>query len=559
MATIENPVLRGFHPDPSIVRDGDDYYLATSTFEWYPGVCIYHSRDLAHWRLVARPLDRLGLLDMRGNPNSGGVWAPCLSYSNDRFYLVYSDVKRWVGQFKDCRNYLTTAPAVIGPWSDPIYLNGSGFDASLFHDVDGRKWLVNMVWDHRPSHSSFAGIALQEFSSETDSLIGEPKLVFEGSTIGLVEGPHLYRRGGYYYLVTAEGGTFNTHAVTVARSKAIEGPYEVMPGNPLLTSAADPSLPLQSAGHASLVETQSGDWIIAYLCRRAVVHGRSVLGRETCLERVAWDLEGWPRLSSGTRVPSLRFEVPVLCRAGVGAQPSPSPANERLVAAHDSVAREGSPDSDCGTAVDEARDDFDEPALRQVYQTLRAPLDESLASLSERPGFLRLKGRESIVSHFRQALVARRISAFRFSASTCVEFEPKDFQQLAGIAAFYSTESFYYLHITSAAHSSKCISLMSCERGSISYPVEKEYPVDGHNRIYLGMDMDYHRLRFRYSLDMELWAPVGWEMDSSILSDEHANPCGFTGAFVALCCQDLSGSGTPADFDYLEYREEAVD
>lgn len=176
-------------------------------------------------------------------------------------------------------------------------------------------------------------------------------------------------------------------------------------------------------------------------------------------------------------------------------------------------------------------------------------------SLAERPGFLRLKGRESILSNFRQALVARRIAAFRASASTCLQFEPHSFQQLAGIAAFYNTDSFYYLYVSRAAHAVKCLGMMRCERGALSFPVEKEVPVEGWERIFLGFDLDYEKLSFRYSRDGAAWSRIGWEMDASILSDEHAVPCGFTGAFVALCCQDLSGSGLHADFDFLAYVE----
>jgi xylan 1,4-beta-xylosidase len=523
MGVIQNPVLRGFNPDPSIMRVGDDYYIATSTFEWFPGVCIHHSRDLRHWRLASRPLDRPGLLDMRGNPNSGGVWAPCLSWSEGLFHLVYTDMKRWAGQVKDCHNYLTTAPSVEGPWSDPVHLNSSGFDASLFHDPGGRKWLLNMLWDFRSSQSGFGGILLQEYCPEKRRLLGEPSMIFRGTELGLVEGPHLYTREGFYYLVTAEGGTFATHAVSVARSTALAGPYEVMPGNPLLTSAHDPDLALQSAGHGSLVETQSGEWVMAYLCRRPRVKGRSVLGRETCLQSVEWDQDGWPRLKHGGRSPVLTCDVPDL------------PGRE--------------------WEQDPPLDDFQGPVLRACYHSLRVPLDDSLMSLTERPGFLRLKGRESILSNFRQALVARRIAAFKVAAATCVEFEPSSFQQLAGLAAFYSTESFYYLYISRAAHASKCLGIMRCERGGLSFPVEKEYPVEGWNRVFLGFDLDRERLSFRYSQDGKTWNPIGWEMDSSILSDEHAIPCGFTGAFVALCCQDLSGRGLHADFDFLSYVE----
>jgi xylan 1,4-beta-xylosidase len=146
---IRNPILPGFNPDPSIVRVGDDYYIATSTFEWYPGVQIHQSSDLANWTLVTRPLNRKAQLDMRGNPDSCGVWAPCLSYADGLFWLVYTDVKRFDGSFKDAHNYIVTAPAIEGPWSDPVYVNSSGFDPSLFHDDDGRKWFLQMQWNHR--------------------------------------------------------------------------------------------------------------------------------------------------------------------------------------------------------------------------------------------------------------------------------------------------------------------------------------------------------------------------------------------------------------------------
>jgi len=176
-------------------------------------------------------------------------------------------------------------------------------------------------------------------------------------------------------------------------------------------------------------------------------------------------------------------------------------------------------------------------------------------SLTERPGFLRLKGAESIFSTFRQALVGRRIASFRVRAATCVEFQPRSFQEAAGLAAFYSTESFFYLFITRADHAARCLGLMRCELGNVSFPVEKEIPVETWDRVHLKFELDHEKLQFSYSADGATWANVGWEMDASILSDEHATPCGFTGAFAALCCQDLSGRGNHADFDFLEYVE----
>ena len=151
MSLVANPILPGFHPDPSILRVGEDYYIVTSTFEWWPGVRIHHSRDLANWRLAGHALNRRSQFHLRGAPDSGGVWAPALSHADGLFWLTYSDVRGFNGFAKDSSNYLVTAPAIDGPWSDPVPLNRSGFDPSLFHDSDGRKYIVNLLWDHRPA------------------------------------------------------------------------------------------------------------------------------------------------------------------------------------------------------------------------------------------------------------------------------------------------------------------------------------------------------------------------------------------------------------------------
>ena len=188
MTMIRNPILPGFNPDPSICRVGDDYYIATSTFEWFPGRAdpsLARSRELAARQ---RPLDRASQLDLRGEPDSGGVWAPCLSYADGKFWLVYTDVKRLEGAFKDAHNYIVTAPAIEGPWSDPTYVNSSGFDPSLFHDDDGRKWFVNMVWDHRRTaqRASETSRASPEFCCRNTTrrparLVGRRRTSFAGS------------------------------------------------------------------------------------------------------------------------------------------------------------------------------------------------------------------------------------------------------------------------------------------------------------------------------------------------------------------------------------------
>jgi xylan 1,4-beta-xylosidase len=524
---IHNPILPGFNPDPSILRVKDDYYIATSTFEWFPGVQIHHSRDLVHWRLIAHPLNRVSQLNMAGNPNSCGVWAPCLSYHNGTFYLIYTDVKTFRGIFKDAHNYLVTSKDIMAEWSEPVYLNSSGFDPSLFHDDDGRKWLLNMIWDHRKNKHPFGGILLQEFSVSGQKLIGPVRNIYLGTSIGKVEGPHLYKRNGYYYLLTAEGGTVFHHAATMARSRSIAGPYEPDPQNPVIASFNDPTLTLQKAGHASLVETQHGDWYMTHLCGRPLPsRGRCVLGRETAIQKMAWTDDGWLRLADGGNNPRVSVEAPGL------------PEHK--------------------WPVENPRDDFDAEKLNTHFQSLRVPLTENSLSLTERPGFLRLKGGESLSSHHHQSLLARRQQAFLYTAETCLEFDPESFQHMAGLICMYDNTNFYYLHVTRDEELGKCIDVLTCIAGGFDSPLPGKIRLPGQGRCYLRVEVDYDKLVFCYSENGANWKSVGPVFDASTLSDDFDAGGGdahFTGAFVGLCCQDLSGQRKPADFDYFEYRE----
>ncbi len=523
---IKNPILPGFNPDPSIIRVGDDYYIATSTFEWFPGVQIHHSKDLVNWKLITRPLNRTSQLNMSGNPNSGGVWAPCLSYHDGTFYLIYTDVKTHRTIYKDAHNYLVTANDICGEWSEPIYLNSSGFDASLFHDDDGKKWLVNMIWDHRKGKHPFKGILLQEYSPEQKKLVGPVKNIFHGSEIRMVEGPHLYKRNGYYYLMTAEGGTVHRHSVTMARSKDIDGPYEIDPENPVLTSFNNVKLELQRAGHGSLVATQNGEFYMAHLCgRRMPSRGRCVMGRETAIQKMKWTTDGWLRLECGGNEPQVLVEAPNL------------PENK--------------------WEAEKIRDDFDSDKLNINFQFLRVDISD-LISLTERPGFLRLRGAESLSSHHKQALVARRQQSFSYIAETCLEFDPDTFQQMAGLICIYDDRNYYYLHVTHDEELGKCIDIAICLAGQFDFPLENKIALKNNGKVFLQADVDYDKLRFSYSEDGKEWTCFKNVFDASKLSDEfdvdggHAH---FTGAFVGLCCQDLSGTRKNADFDYFEYKE----
>ncbi|GAB3980618.1 glycoside hydrolase family 43 protein [Plantactinospora veratri] len=265
---IRNPVLPGFNPDPSILRVGTDYYIATSTFEWYPGVRLHHSTDLVRWRPLGGVLTERRLLDLTGAGDSNGVWAPDLSYVDGEFHLLYTDVASFASGYWDPQNYLVTARDLAGPWSDPVVLHGRGFDPSLFHDEDGTTWMLSMAADWRPGRDRFAGIEIQQYDREARLLVGTERTIFQGTTAGTTEAPHLYQKDGWYYLVTAEGGTSWTHQVTVARSRSLFGPYEVDPAGPMLTSYGRPELELQKAGHGSLVSTPDGRWYLAHLTAR---------------------------------------------------------------------------------------------------------------------------------------------------------------------------------------------------------------------------------------------------------------------------------------------------
>ena len=533
---IRNPILRGFNPDPSVVRVGDDYFIATSTFEWFPGVQIHHSRDLVNWRLLTRPLRRASQLNMLGNPDSCGVWAPDLTYADGRFYLVYTDVKRYgrttVGgasgaSLRDFHNYLVTATDVEGDWSDPLYLNSSGFDPSLFHDEDGKKYLLNMLWDHRPGQNRFAGILMQEFSAAEQRLIGERRVIFSGTPLGLTEGPHLFKRGGYYHLLTAEGGTGWGHAVTMARARRIEGPYVLHPDVHVLSARHRPDVALQRAGHADLVETPDGSTYMVYLCGRPLPNrGRCTLGRETAIQKMGWGEDGWLRTVAGDGVPLLETEAP-----RVAPQAASLPA---------------------------VRENFEAPHLPLDFQWLRSPYPGHLFTLTERPGYLRLYGRETVGSLFEQALVARRQAAHCYTASTRVEFAPRHFQQMAGLICYYNSSKFHYLYISQDDVAGRHVRVMSALPDQTQTDAfTPACSIPSEVAVELRVEVDYERLQFAFRVSGAEWTRVPQQFDASILSDEATAPGlpNFTGAFVGMACQDMSGGRCPADFDWFEYVE----
>ncbi|NDV00186.1 glycoside hydrolase family 43 protein [Pseudoroseicyclus tamaricis] len=514
----QNPILPGFHPDPSIVRVGEWYYLATSTFEWFPGVRLHRSRDLSNWELVGHALDRADQLDMRGNPDSGGVWAPCLTHAHGRFWLVYTNMRRHQGSVKDAFNYVVTAESIEGPWSAPAFLNASGFDPSLFHDEDGRSWLLQMYWSHEAPH--FAGIWAQEFDREAMAVTGERHLVFEGTDLALTEGPHVYKRNGWYHLLTAEGGTGYGHACTWARSRSLLGPYELHPQAQILTSKDDPDHPIQRAGHGDVVEAADGrTWLVHLMGRPLEGPGgdrRCVLGRETGIQECEWR-DDWLWVKGG---PAPSAEVDLL--------PAPPPEPEEF--------------------------DFKD-GLPKTMQWLRTPEPERLFTTGA--GGLTLFGRESIGSFHEQALVARRQTEVSYRAETEVSFDPADSREQAGLTAYYSRHALYFLHLT-RLEGRRVLRLIAAEAnsrgGTYSYPGEVVAVPDGP--VKLAVEVARERLWFEANL-ADGWRRVGPELDATILSDEASVGTGggcFTGAFAGVCCVDMNGHARPATFPYFRYH-----
>ncbi|MEM6632468.1 MAG: glycoside hydrolase family 43 protein [Bacteroidota bacterium] len=529
--TYTNPILTGFHPDPSIIRVGKDYFLATSTFEWFPGVQIFHSTDLVNWELVARPLDSVEKLDMRGVPDSCGVWAPCLSYDQGTYYLVYSNVKSFDGMCKDTPNYLVMAKHIEGPWSAPIFLNASGFDGSLFHDEDGKKYYLSMLVDHRHG-KFFGGIVLQEYDSKKKCLVGRVHHIYEGSPLGITEGPHLYKRDGYYYLLTAEGGTEYGHAVSLARSKNLLGPYETHPQNPLISAAKDPEHPLQKTGHGDCVWTESGNCYIVFLTGRPLSKlGRCTLGRETAIEKLYWPEGEWPFLEGNTSFP--RTYIPELPSKKEG------PFQEKV------RFEEGIPPS---------------------YQSLRISTSEDWILREQNPGFLTLLGQESLSSTFSQSLLARRVQHFHCSYTICMEFSPNSFQHMAGLVCYYNTGHHYYLHMTNKGIEGEGKVLRLSKTDNFAYSELLDPAIDlPTGKIHLRVIWDRDKLRFSYKVEEANWIEISKAYDGSILSDDYVRDGSdryrpaFTGAFLGICCQDLTGNKHPAHFEWADYQELTVD
>lgn len=562
---IINPILKGFQPDASVCVVGEDYYIATSTFEWWPGVMIYHSKNLVNWQLTGRPLNRKSQLEMTGNRNSGGIWAPHLSWAKGRFWLMITDVK--TDQcFKDTLNYMMSCETVGGEWTDPVFVHGSGFDPALFHDDDGRSYVASMLWDYRPYKPNFNGIAIQEYDLEGKRLLGKAKKIFSGSGWGLTEGPQIIKKDGWYYLLCAEGGTGFSHASVVCRSQSLWGPYEISPYTPLISTRFAPRSPLQKCGHASFLPAAGGRWYITYICARPLTlqRGNCMLGRETGIAEIEW-IEGWPRLKNPEESPCLipeGGEVQLPDRKIVLAKP---PVKEgwnpftvpplTLPAPFGEDGEQGVQQMDFSTETN-----FLEPELPNYFHSLREALGEHM-SLSERPDYLRLYGQQSIASVHSQTMVARRWQSVRFTAGTKMEFKPVNYNQMAGLTCFYNTENYMYAYVSyDEDRNCRILDILTCTHGKtvVELGEERISVPDQVSSIRLEVRVNCEKLQFYYSWEQEPWKPLGEELPADHLSDDYIRDSAlvFTGSMVGICVQDLYDHSAFADFDCFYYREE---
>lgn len=504
---ITNPVLRGFCPDPSIIRANDRYYIATSTFEWWPGVRLFESKDLKNWTQIPSPLRRESQLNLIGDPPSGGIWAPCLSYDGRRFFLVYTDVKTKKGRFYNTNNYIVWCDDIYGEWSNPIYMNSIGFDPSLFHDSDGRKYLVNMI-------NGFKGITVQELDPESLVPCGERIEVYKGTGIGCTEGPHIYHIGKWYYLLTAEGGTGYDHCETIARSECIYGPYESYPDNPILTSAIDGIL--KKCGHADLVETPDHEWYMVHLCSRPVNDEvGSILGRETAIQAAELTEDGWIRLKGGRLYGEVQTEEPVS-----------SNSIEQI-------------------SVTSFRDDFIDEKINTIYSSFRHNYNE-FAYIDTKNKKLVIRGDESLNSLNRVSLIAVRQQYPVCNAETSIIFKPDSYHELAGITYLYDNLNFYIWGITCNEEGERVLVLLKSDKGIINDMIAP-IPIS-EGEIGLKISTDGINISFAY-MPEDGWITVSEKGYTGILSDEYCR--GFTGAHFGLYVHDMAEKKAVAEFDYF--------
>ncbi len=498
--TFHNPILSGFHPDPSICRVGGDFYLTNSTFEYFPGLPIYRSRDLVHWKLVGNALTRPSQLPLKMATDTSGLYAPTLRHWRGLFYLTCNNVGGG-------GNFIVTAKDPAGPWSEPMWMNDSNIDGSMFFDDDGKAYYT-VHWGGEKG-----GVAQAKFDPATGKLTTPLKVVWNDLNESWNEGPHLYKIKGRYYLMLAEGGTGDRHMEVIGRSDSPWGPFEPCPHNPILTERDDPASPIQCTGHADLVEAPDGSWWMAFLGTRPQ-DGLSVLGRETFLAPVSWTADGWPVVNGDHHV-APEMPAPLL-------KPFPVPAPP-------------------------AKTLFTGPSLGPEWIYVRNPGPADF-SLEARKGYLRIRAVPGGLDRKEDqpAFVGQRQPAFRLSVRTAVEFEPLRDGEEAGLCVRANEDNHYEVGV--GRFQGKVEVFVRNRAKGVGYLLARQPLESGKAQLEISGGED--RYQFAWSKDGRNWTALA-AAPSADLSREKAG--GFTGTVIGLYATANGGESKAfADFAWYE-------
>jgi alpha-N-arabinofuranosidase len=531
---FRNPVLAGGYPDPSICRNGEYWYLVNSTFEYFPGLPIHRSRDLVNWELVGYGLHResqvTGAVNLVDVQSDGGIHAPTIRCGNGRFFIVSTNVylAPQEGAQTQFVNFVITADRAEGPWSEPQVIDGApGIDPDLFFDDDGRVWYVGTHVPETPSFPGEGEIWLQQIDPDSASLLGERHFLWRGACGGVwAEGPHLYKRDGRYYLVVAEGGTSFNHAVMVAVSDEITGPYQSNPRNPVLTSRhLGYDHWVNSTGHADLFELPDGRWYLVALGIRGDQLRRSNMGRETFLVPVEWEREPFEWKAE-------KVEWPVA-----------SPLSGRVEQFY--------PLPFIGHPQQKPRpffDDFDATQLQMPWNFRRVPLPGAF-SLDARPGFLRLRARpETIRQRGRAALLGFRQTESDFEYAVDLQFTPRQKGTESGLILFQKDDQYLALLLSRTAGGHR-LRLLLAEPGKDPSVLEESGLPGFRGEIVLRLLSRDGLYRFEYRLD----DGGAFRLFSNQPADQLLSR-GYTGAYLGVySTSNGQESEDFADVDWVRY------
>jgi xylan 1,4-beta-xylosidase len=519
--TFNNPILPGFYPDPTICRVEDDYYLVTSTFEFFPGLPIFHSKDLVNWQQIGHVLTRPEQLNLDGVHFSGGLFAPTLRHHKGTFYIINTLVDG--NGPGESGNFIVTAPDILGPWSNPVWLpTAQGIDPSLFFDDDGRVWYTGNRFVKESRYSGHCEIWLQELDAKTLQLFGPEYSLWEGALKDAIwpEGPHLYKIKGQYYLLIAEAGTSHDHAVCIAKSESVTGPYVGYPRNPVLTHRhLGWTYPIMGIGHPDLVETQNGEWWIVVLGMRLYGGDHFNLGRETFLVPITWEHD-WPVANIGVGVVEMQGIAPNLPEHTFPHIP--------------------------------ARDDFDTDTLAFHWNFLRTPRT-NFWSLQDSKLRLKLQP-QTIMEAACPSFVGRRQQHINFTCTASLEFVPQSENECAGLVLLQNNNFHFRLVVTKEnANGNTVAQLIKRENGTDTVlgtqPIACTFTT--FKVIAIGQDYSFYIA----AIDNETaWAPLAENVDGRILSTTTAD--GFIGAYIGMYASSNGHeSNNHADWDWFEYEE----